>query len=35
VVEEASFTKAAAKGHVAQPGVSAQIQRLEAEFGGS
>jgi DNA-binding transcriptional LysR family regulator len=33
VVEEASFTKAAAREHVAQPGVSAQIRRLEAEFG--
>ncbi|HET8523905.1 MAG TPA: LysR family transcriptional regulator [Thermomicrobiales bacterium] len=33
VVEEASFTKAAAKLHVAQPGVSAQIRLLEREFG--
>lgn len=33
VAEEASFTKAAAKLHVAQPGVSAQIRRLEKEFG--
>ncbi|MFF3767076.1 LysR family transcriptional regulator [Streptomyces sp. NPDC001922] len=33
VVEEASFTKAAARVHVAQPGVSAQIRRLEREFG--
>ncbi|WP_405139556.1 LysR family transcriptional regulator [Sphaerisporangium sp. NBC_01403] len=33
VVEEASFTKAAARVHVAQPGVSAQIRRLERELG--
>lgn len=33
VAEEASFTKAAAKVHVAQPGVSAQIRRLERELG--
>jgi DNA-binding transcriptional LysR family regulator len=33
VVEEASFTRAAARLHVAQPGVSAQIRRLEREFG--
>ena len=33
VAEEASFTRAAAKAHVAQPGVSAQIRRLEAELG--
>ncbi|MBP2325237.1 DNA-binding transcriptional LysR family regulator [Kibdelosporangium banguiense] len=33
VVEEASFTKAAARMHVAQPGVSAQIRQLEKEFG--
>jgi DNA-binding transcriptional LysR family regulator len=33
VAEEASFTKAAAKVHVAQPGVSAQIRRLEREVG--
>lgn len=33
VVEEASFTRAAAKVHVAQPGVSAQIRRLERELG--
>jgi DNA-binding transcriptional LysR family regulator len=33
VVEEANFTKAAAKMHVAQPGVSAQIRQLEREFG--
>ena len=33
VAEEASFTKAAAKAHVAQPGVSAQIGRLERELG--
>lgn len=33
VAEEMSFTKAAARVHVAQPGVSAQIRRLEAELG--
>ncbi|MFE7119925.1 LysR family transcriptional regulator [Streptomyces sp. NPDC057654] len=33
VVEEASFTKAAAKLHVAQPGVSAQVKQLERELG--
>ncbi len=33
VVEEGTFTKAAAKVHVAQPGVSAQIRRLERELG--
>ncbi len=33
VVEEANFSKAAAKLHVAQPGVSAQIRRLERELG--
>jgi DNA-binding transcriptional LysR family regulator len=33
VADEASFTKAAAKAHVAQPGVSAQIRRLERELG--
>ncbi|MCF3123103.1 LysR family transcriptional regulator [Streptomyces arenae] len=33
VAEESSFTKAAARVHVAQPGVSAQIRRLEREFG--
>jgi len=33
VVDEGSFTKAAAKAHVAQPGVSAQIRRLERERG--
>jgi DNA-binding transcriptional LysR family regulator len=33
VVEEASFTKAAERMHVAQPGVSAQIRQLEREFG--
>ncbi|HEU5026220.1 MAG TPA: LysR family transcriptional regulator [Spirillospora sp.] len=33
VTEEASFTRAAAKLHVAQPGVSAQIRQLERELG--
>src|SRR3954465_5896705 len=33
VAEEASFTKAAARVHVAQPGVSAQVRRLEREIG--
>src|SRR5579862_5105159 len=33
VVEEASFTRAAERLHVAQPGVSAQIRQLERELG--
>ncbi|WP_214325222.1 LysR family transcriptional regulator [Nonomuraea sediminis] len=33
VAEEAGFTKAAARLHVAQPGVSAQIRQLERELG--
>ncbi|HTX82830.1 MAG TPA: LysR substrate-binding domain-containing protein [Streptosporangiaceae bacterium] len=33
VVEEASFTRAAERCHVAQPGVSAQIRLLERELG--
>ncbi|GAA0938399.1 LysR family transcriptional regulator [Nonomuraea longicatena] len=33
VVDEGGFTKAAAKMHVAQPGVSAQIKQLERELG--
>jgi len=33
VVEEASFTRAAQRCHVAQPGVSAQIRLLERELG--
>jgi DNA-binding transcriptional LysR family regulator len=32
VVDEASFTKAAARLHVAQPGVSSQIRQLEREL---
>ena len=33
VAEEASFTKAAVRVHVAQPGVSAQVRRLERDLG--
>lgn len=33
VVEEANFTRAAARLHVAQPRVSAQIRQLERELG--
>ncbi|MGW7575873.1 LysR family transcriptional regulator [Streptomyces sp. NPDC054765] len=33
VVEEANFTRAAARLHLAQPGVSAQIRQLEKELG--
>jgi DNA-binding transcriptional LysR family regulator len=33
VAEEASFTRGAERVHVAQPGVSAQIRRLERELG--
>ncbi|MEU3687664.1 LysR family transcriptional regulator [Streptomyces narbonensis] len=33
VVEEAGFTRAAARLHLAQPGVSAQIRQLERELG--
>jgi DNA-binding transcriptional LysR family regulator len=33
VAEEGSFTRAAARVHVAQPGVSAQVRRLERELG--
>jgi DNA-binding transcriptional LysR family regulator len=33
VVEEASFTRAAARLHLAQPGVSAQIRQWERELG--
>ena len=35
VAEEANFTRAAERIHVAQPAVSAQIQRLEREVGQS
>jgi DNA-binding transcriptional LysR family regulator len=33
VAEEGSFTRAAEREHVAQPGVSAQVRKLEAELG--
>ena len=33
VAEEASFTRAAARTHVSQPGISAQVRRLEEELG--
>jgi DNA-binding transcriptional LysR family regulator len=33
VAEEGGFTRAAAREHVAQPGVSAQVARLERELG--
>ncbi|WP_031468285.1 LysR family transcriptional regulator [Sciscionella sediminilitoris] len=34
VLEEGSFTRAAERVHIAQPGVSAQIRQLERELGG-
>ena len=33
VVDEGSFSRAAAREHVAQPSLSQQIQKLEAEMG--
>src|SRR5690349_2104635 len=33
VAEEANFTRAAERVHVAQPGVSAQVKQLERELG--
>jgi DNA-binding transcriptional LysR family regulator len=33
VAEEGGFTRAAAREHVAQPGISAQVARLERELG--
>jgi DNA-binding transcriptional LysR family regulator len=33
VVEEGSFTRAAAREHVAQPAVSSAVRRLERELG--
>lgn len=33
VAEEANFTRAAARLHLAQPGVSAQVRQLEKELG--
>src|SRR5437763_8919642 len=33
VADEANFTRAAERLHVAQPGVSAQVRRLERELG--
>ena len=33
VVDDGSFTRAAGRLHVAQPGISAQIKKLETELG--
>ena len=33
VAEEANFTRAAARVHISQSGVSAQVRALEAELG--
>ena len=33
VADEGSFSRAAARGHVAQPSLSQQIQKLETEVG--
>ena len=35
VAEEANFTRAAARVHVSQPGISAQIRRLEHDLGAT
>jgi DNA-binding transcriptional LysR family regulator len=35
VAEEASFTRAAERVHISQPGISAQVRRLERELGAA